>query len=83
MVILGDHLMPAAPVRPSQDVVHRLLHRQTHAPEEPANLRDAQRDTRPRPALNAARLRPSGGAGRLFFNISTAMAPARRTVRSA
>jgi hypothetical protein len=83
MVILGDHLMPAAPVRPGQDVVHRLLHRQNRAPEAPANLRDAQWDARPRPALNAARLRPGGGAGRLFVNTSTAMAPARRTVRSA
>src|ERR687897_1604216 len=83
VIMFGAGLMPAPPVRPGQDVVRRLLHSQDHAPEEPANLLDAQRHARPRPALKAARLLPRGGAGRLFFNASTAIAPARRTVRSA
>jgi len=40
VMVLGDGLMPTAPVRPGQDLVRRLLDRQDHAPEEPANLLD-------------------------------------------
>jgi len=83
VIVFGAGLMPAPPVRPGQDVVRRLLHGQHHAPEEPANLLDAQWDARPRSALKAARLLPREGVGRLFFNASTAIAPARRTARSA
>jgi len=82
-IMFGAGLMPAPPVRPGQDVVRRLRHGQDHAPEEPANLLDAQRHARPCPALKAARRPPRGGAGRRFLNASTAIAPARRTVRSA
>jgi hypothetical protein len=58
MGILGEALMPAAPVGPCQDVVGGLLHGEDYAPEEPANLLDTQWDARPRAALKAARLRP-------------------------
>jgi hypothetical protein len=37
------------------------------APPPPANLLDAQRDARPRPALNAARLLPVWGAADVFL----------------
>jgi hypothetical protein len=40
VIVLGDGLMPTAPVRPGQDMVRRLLDRQDHAPEEPTNLLD-------------------------------------------
>ena len=83
VMVLGSRLMPAAPLGPGQHVVGGRLDRQDQAPEEPANLLDAQRDPRPRPALNAARLLSVWGGGRLFCNASTASAPARRTVRSA
>ena len=83
VIIFGQALMPAAPVGPRQDLAGRLLHRQDHAPEEAANLLNAQRDSRPRSALNAAKLLLDCGGGRLFFNASTAMAPARSTVSRA
>ena len=38
---------------------------------------------RPRPVLKAVRRRPRGGTGGLFCNVSTVMASARKTVRSA
>jgi hypothetical protein len=43
-----------------------LLHGQDQPPQQPANLRDAQRDPRPRPALNAASGLASGGAAAFF-----------------
>src|SRR5262245_56276859 len=81
--MFGAGLMPAPPVGPGHDMVRRLLHHQDQAPEEPTNLRDTQRDARPRPALNAARLCPGCGGGRLFFKASTAVAPARSTANRA
>jgi hypothetical protein len=63
--------------------MRRLRHGQDHTPEALANLLNAPQDGRPRPALKVARWLPGGGPGRRFFNASTAMAPARRTVRSA
>src|SRR5262249_60816580 len=44
-----------------------LLHGQDQPPHQPANLRDAQRDPRPRPALNAASGLASGGAAAFFY----------------
>jgi hypothetical protein len=82
-MILGDRLMPTAPLRPRQDVAGGLLHSQDQAPQQAADLRHAQGDRSPRPALKAARLRRSWGGGRLFFNASTAIVPARRTVNKA
>jgi hypothetical protein len=61
-------------------MVGGLLHRQDHAPEQAAPLLNAQREARPRPALNAARRLRGGGSGRLLFHASSAMAPARSTV---
>src|SRR5262245_41891331 len=81
--MFGQALMPAAPVGPSQDLGAGLLHRENHAPEGAANLLDAQRVARPRPALNTARLLRDCGGGRLFFHASTAMAPARSTTSRA
>ena len=83
MIVLGAGLMPAVPEGPCQDVVDGLLNGQDHVPEEAANLLDAQRAARPRPALNAAKLLPVCGGGGLLLNASTAIAPARRMVRSA
>jgi hypothetical protein len=75
--------MPAAPVGPGQDRVGGLLHRQDHAPAAAAPLLNAQREPRPRPALNAVkRLRGCRG-GRLWFHASSALAPARSTVSRA
>jgi hypothetical protein len=83
MVILGGALMPAAPVRPREDVGHTLVHGQDQPPQEPAKFRSAQREGRPRPALNAARLLLSWGDGKFFLKTSTAMVPTRRTVGNA
>jgi hypothetical protein len=58
VVIRRAALRPAAPVGPGQDVVGGWRHRQDQAPQQPAHLLDAQREARPRPTLNAARLRP-------------------------
>jgi hypothetical protein len=75
--------MPAAPPRPRQDMLGRLRHREDHVPQEPTNFGHAQREARPRLALNTARLVFAWGDGRLFLNVSTAMAPARSTVSRA
>jgi hypothetical protein len=74
--------MPATPLGPRQDVVPRLLHPEDHAPQQPTNFGHAQRDVRPRLALNTAKLLASWGDGRRFFHTSTAMAPVRSTVSS-
>jgi hypothetical protein len=58
VVIRRAALRPAAPVGPGQDVVGGWRHRQDQAPHQPAHLLDAQREARPRPTLNAARLLP-------------------------
>src|SRR5262245_16159328 len=75
--------MPPAPAGPGQDVLGGLLHGQDQPPQEPSNLRHAQREARQRLALNAVRGLTSGGGGRLFFSCSTAMAPARKMVNRA
>jgi len=54
--------MPAAPLGPRQDMVHRLRHRKDDAPQQPPNFGHAQRDVRPQLALNAATLLASWGA---------------------
>jgi hypothetical protein len=83
VIILGELLMPPAPAGPGQDVVGGLLHGQDQPPQEPPNLGHAQREARPRLALNAVSGLTSGGGGRLFFNCSSAMAPARKMVSRA
>jgi hypothetical protein len=83
MVVLGNRLMPPAPLRPRQDVVDGVRHGEHQTPQQPANLRDTQGNPRPRLALNAARLLSAWGRGRLFFNASTAIVPARMTVSRA
>jgi hypothetical protein len=55
VVVLGAGLVPATPLRPGQDVIGGLLEGEDQPPQEPANLGDAQREVRPRLALNAAR----------------------------
>ena len=60
-----------------------LLDGQDQPPQQPANLRNTQREASPRLALNTVRELLSGGGPRLFFNASTAMAPARKTVNRA
>jgi hypothetical protein len=83
VIILGHALMPAAPLRPRQDLGHGLLQGQDEPPQEPPNLRDTQGEPRPRWALNPVRPLGSWGDGRLFFNASTAIAPARKPTNKA
>ena len=83
MIVLGQALMPTAPAGPGQDLLGGLLHGEDQPPQEPPQLRDAQRDRRPRRALNAARMLRSRVGGRLFFNASTAIVPARITTKNA
>jgi hypothetical protein len=64
-------------------MVRRLQDRQDPAPEEPTTRLDTQREARPRPAVEAARLCPGWGTSRLFFKASRAMVPARSTANRA
>jgi hypothetical protein len=75
--------MPAAPVRPGQEVTSGLLHGQDQPPQQPAHLGHPQWEARPRLALNTARECLFCGGSRRFLNASTAMLPARKTVNSA
>ena len=83
MVILGNTLMVLTPLRPGQDVAGGLRHGQHSPPQQPPQLRHAQREVRPRRALNAASGLASGGDHRLFFNAWTAIVPARMIVSRA
>ena len=83
VIIAGETLMPTAPPGPRHDPLGGLLHSQDQPPQEPTNLGDAQREESPRLALNAANELASRAGGRLFFNCSTAMAPARKMVSRA
>src|SRR4029453_15091897 len=83
VVVLGGGLVPPTPVRPTQDVTGRLRHGQDQSPQQPTPLGDAQREERPRPALNAASGLTSRGGHRLFLNASTAIGPARMIVSRA
>jgi len=83
-VIVGrSALMPSAPTGPRANMLDGLPRGQDQPAEQPPYLGHAQREERPRLALNAARLLRAWGGGRLFFNASTAMAPARSTTSRA
>jgi hypothetical protein len=75
--------MRPAPRRPGEHVAEGLLHRQDQAPQQPASLGDAQGHPSPQRALKAVKRLLGWQDDRLFFNISTAMTPARRTVSRA
>src|SRR5262245_46509 len=83
VVILGSALVPTAPLRPGQGLVNGLLHGHDQPPQQPPQLWNAQRQDRPRLALNAAKLLCCWTGGKVFVNASTAMAPARMTGNSA
>jgi hypothetical protein len=83
VIVLGQALMPTAPAGPRQALLGSLLHGEDQPPQQPSQLRDAQRGRRPRRALNPARILRAWVGGRLFFNASTAMVPARITTKSA
>lgn len=68
-------LRPPAPAGPRAHVLGGLPHGHDQPPQPPPNLGHAQREVRPRLALNTARLLRTRG-GRRFFTASPAMAPA-------
>jgi hypothetical protein len=77
VVMIGGELwMPPTPPGPRDALVGGLLHGQDQPPQEPTPLGDAQREERPRLALNAVRGLPSGGGGRLWAG--RVREPARR-----
>ena len=83
MVIDGGGLVPPTPLRLAEDMMGGLRYGQDEPPEQPPPCGNAQREERPRLALNAANGLASDGGCRLFFNASTAIVPARMLVSRA
>src|SRR6266850_1189535 len=75
--------MVLTPLRPGQDVAGRGGHGPHESPPQPPPFGHAQREARPRLALNAASGCATWGGGRLLLHASTAIVPARMTVSRA
>src|SRR5256886_10456903 len=74
---------PPPPPRQGGEGAHGGAHTKPNPPQQPPQLGHAQREARPRRALNAASGLATWGGGRLFFNASTAIVPARMTISRA
>jgi hypothetical protein len=83
VIKLSHPLVPAPPRGPFQNVTDGLLGRQHKAPEEAANLGDAQWDPPLRAALNAARLCNGPWSNIFLGSALSCRYPARTIVSSA